>query len=81
MQKLKNVLFYSWWINFWSIILLVTAIVNWRVCVRILPLVFVAFVGYAFYTMLVTRPPLPSEPPKESPTPEQETDDGKIKLN
>jgi hypothetical protein len=72
MKRIKNILFYSWWINFWVIILLV--VMMWeRPMLRFIgPMAFIAFIGYAFYAMLVTKPstepdPTPTEEKKETP--------------
>ena len=76
MQKIKNILFYSWWVNFWVIILVVVAMWERPMLRFIGPMAFIAFIGYAFYAMLVTKPTPPTEE-KQSPTPDTKSDAGK----
>lgn len=78
MQKLKNFLFYSWWINFWVVLLVV--VMFWeRPMLRFIgPMAFIAFIGYAFYAMLVTKPAPPTESPKQSSTPDTKSDAEKV---
>lgn len=56
MKRIKNILFYSWWINFWVILLAIVMIWERPMLRFIGPLAFIAFIGYAVYVMLVTRP-------------------------
>lgn len=72
MQKFKNLVFYSWWLNYWLILLIAVSIFNWRVVVRAAPIFILAFVGYAFYVMLKTKPSVVEE--SESATPETKSD-------
>jgi hypothetical protein len=58
MKKLKNIFFYSWWLNFWIVLLVLVMMWN-RPMIRFIgPMALLAFIGYAFYAMLVTRPTL-----------------------
>ncbi len=69
MQNLKNVLYYVGWSVFW-IAILIGAIwfsVETKTFRFTAPIMFLCFIGYAFYAMLKTKPALPTEE-KESPT-------------
>ena len=73
MKNLKNILFYSWWVNFWVIILVVVAMWERPMLRFIGPMAFIAFIAYAFYAMLVTKPAPPTEE-KQSPTSDTKSD-------
>lgn len=55
-----NILFYSWWINFWVVLLVVVVLWDRPMLRFIGPMAFIAFIGYAFYVMLSTRPAPPT---------------------
>lgn len=77
MKKLKNILFYSWWINFWIVILAVVMLWERPMLRFIGPMAFIAFIGYAFYAMLVTKPKLVPEDETEQPEQPEQSETGK----
>lgn len=74
MKNLKTLLYYAGWSIFWLAIL-VGAIwfsVETKMIRFTAPLLFLSFIGYAFYAMLKTRPSVSEE--KESSTPEAKSE-------
>jgi hypothetical protein len=67
MKRIKHFFFYSWWLNFWVAILAIVLFLD-RPMLRVVgPIAFLAFVGFAFYATLVTRPSPEAEEKKETP--------------
>lgn len=58
MKRIKNILFYSWWINFWVIALIIVTILNPRTSLRMIPFICIGVIIYAVYAMIVTKPKL-----------------------
>jgi hypothetical protein len=91
MQTFKNIFYYIGWSIFW-VAILVGAIwfsVETKMIRFTAPILFLFFIGYAFYAMLKTKPSPPiQEPPEtlkewagassreQSPTPDTKSDAG-----
>jgi hypothetical protein len=77
MKSLKTFLFYSGWSIFWFV-LLIGAIwfsVETKMFRFLAPILFLSFIGYAFYAMLKTKPSPPTDE-KQSPTSDTKSDAG-----
>lgn len=62
MKRIKNILFYSWWLNFWVVAMIVVIILNPKTSYRMIPFVCLGVIIYAVYAMFVTKP----DPPESS---------------
>jgi len=75
MQTSKTILYYVGWSIFWIAILVGTIwfSVETKMIRFTAPLLFLSFIGYAFYAMLKTKPELPTEE-NQSPTQDTKSD-------